>query len=263
MEHTKKLDQFGRRFWNALILPAVLVLVIFLVLLVDEVLGLGLARFGILPRDPVGLRGILFAPLLHGDLDHAVGNSTALLMLGWALMYFYPRSAGRVFLFTWLVSGAWVWISARDSHHIGASGVVYGLAAFLFMSGVLRRQRTLMALSLLVVFLYGSMVWGVFPIVPRISWEGHLWGAVGGTLLAWYYRKLPAAIQDPVPVLDEDDEDEEPLMEQMVRAGSEGNAPIRIVYHVQSDGPSDTAHTAGERSDPDRTSGTWSAGDPR
>ncbi|MBX2978908.1 MAG: rhomboid family intramembrane serine protease [Flavobacteriales bacterium] len=263
MEHTKKLDQFGRRFWNALILPAVLVLVIFLVLLVDEVLGLGLARFGILPRDPVGLRGILFAPLLHGDLDHAVGNSTALLMLGWALMYFYPRSAGRVFLFTWLVSGVWVWISARDSHHIGASGVVYGLAAFLFMSGVFRRQRTLMALSLLVVFLYGSMVWGVFPIVPRISWEGHLWGAVGGTLLAWYYRKLPAAIQDPVPVLDEDDEDEEPLMEHMVQAGGDGNAPIRIVYHFQSDAPSGASDAAGERSDPDRTSGTWSAGDPR
>lgn len=264
MDHANKLDQFGRRFWNALILPALLVLVILLVLLVDEVLDLGLARFGILPRDPIGLRGILFAPLLHGDLDHAIGNSTALLMLGWALMYFYPRSAGRVFLFTWLVSGAWVWISARDSHHIGASGVVYGLAAFLFMSGVLRRQRTLMALSLLVVFLYGSMVWGVFPIVPRISWEGHLWGSVGGTLLAWYYRKLPAAIQDPVPVLDEDDEDEPSPLAVEGRAAPQ-HTPLRIVYHLDPGDEVNDEELAWRRKladeghsfDPDRTSGTW------
>ena len=257
-----------RRMFTAAILPALVVLLLWAVFLLDRAFGLELYRYGILPRDMGGMAGIFFSPFLHGDIEHLLNNSVPVLVLGWALMYFYPRNAGPVVLVSWLVSGLWVWISARGNYHIGASGVVYGLAAFLFFSGVFRRQRTLMALSLLVVFLYGSMVWGVFPIVPRISWESHLWGGVAGTFMAWLYRHVPPAVQDPVRKPLDDEEDDGPA------EGAEAPdrpqplvkpEPLRIVYHLDPGDEVDDEELAwrrklsedGEPFDPDRTSGTW------
>lgn len=256
-----------RRMFTAAILPALVVLLLWAVFLLDRAFGLELYRYGILPRDMGGMAGILFSPFLHGDIEHLLNNSLPVLVLGWALMYFYPRNVGSVVLASWIVSGLWVWISARGNYHIGASGVVYGLAAFLFFSGVFRRQRTLMALSLLVVFLYGSMVWGIFPIVPRISWESHLWGAVVGTFMAWLYRHVPPAVQDPVrPPPDDDEEDEvdhaavPPSASPLVM-----RPPLRIVYHLDPGDEVDDEELAwrrklakeGEPFDPDSTSGTW------
>ena len=189
---------------------ALVVLVLALVYVVDRLYELDLARFGVLPRSVDGLIGILTAPLLHGDREHLLNNAISMFALGWALMYFYPRIAGRVFTLGWLVTGVLVWLAARPDRHIGASGVVYTMAAFLFTSGMIRKQRTLMALSMLVVFMYGSMIWGLFPIVPRISWESHLFGALVGVAAAFAYRAVPPAVQDPVIVLD-DPEDEEDL----------------------------------------------------
>jgi hypothetical protein len=100
-----------------------------------------------------------------------------------------------------------VWSTARDSYHIGASGIIYGMAAFLFISGLLRRRIALMGVSLIVVFLYGSMVWGVLPIQPRISWESHLFGAVAGVVVAWFYRHVPPAHVPPPIVLEDDPEE--------------------------------------------------------
>lgn len=224
----------GSRMAYAAILPGLFVLVLWSVFLLDRGLDLGLHRFGILPRTAEGLWGILFSPFLHGDVEHLFNNSLPALVLGWALMYFYPRIAGKVLIASWLISGLWVWISARGNYHIGASGVVYGLASFLFVSGVIRRQRTLMALSLLVVFLYGGLVWGLFPILPRVSWESHFWGAVAGTLMAYVYRNVPPAVQDPVPVdpfADEDDEDDgDP--ERFTHDTLMSRRPLRIVYHM-------------------------------
>lgn len=192
-------------------LPAMAVLLLWSVFLLDDAFGAGLRERSILPRHVQGLRGILMAPLLHADLDHLWNNSISVLMLGWALMYFYPRVAGKVVLWSWLGTGLGVWLTARASYHLGASGVVYGMAAFLFVSGMLRKQRTLMAVSLLVVFLYGSMVWGVFPIVPRLSWESHAWGAIMGIAMAYRHRSAPPAVQDPVVVFeDEEDDDDGP-----------------------------------------------------
>jgi membrane associated rhomboid family serine protease len=259
-----------KRMLTAAMLPALTLVVIWAVFLLDRGLGLDLYRFGILPREWSGLAGVLFSPFLHGDAEHVFNNSVPLMVLGWGLMYFYPRIAGKVVLAAWLISGIWVWISARGNYHIGASGVVYGLAAFLFFSGVLRRQRTLMALSLLVVFLYGSMIWGIFPIVPRVSWESHLWGGVAGALMAWLYRGVPPAVQDPVPaVMDDEDDDEEEEEISPTPGAIPGlrsmQAPLRIVYHsgpLEEKGDQDLRATdgpppGGQDLDPDRTSGTW------
>lgn len=194
---------------TAAILPFVAAVVLWCAFLLDHEFGLGLSRFGILPREWSGLIGVLAAPLVHADYEHVFNNSVPTFLLGWCLMYFYPRIAGKVVLLSWLVGGFMVWLSARGNYHIGASGVVYGLTSFLFLSGFLRRQRTLMALSLLVAFLYGGLVWGVFPIVMKISWESHLWGGITGVALAWIYRAVPPAVQDPRPVFFDDEEDED------------------------------------------------------
>ena len=97
--------------------------------------------------------------------------------------------AGKVFFYLWLIGGAWLWIGGRPSFHIGASGLVYGLASFIFFSGIWRKWRSMLAVSMIVVFLYGSMIWGIFPWFKETSWEGHLFGGLAGLLLSWLYRK--------------------------------------------------------------------------
>ena len=198
-----------RRGFTSLLLPAVSVVVLLAIWLLDKGLQLELARFGIKPREAQGLWGILAAPLLHGDWEHLFNNSTAIIALGWCLMYFYPRAAIRVVFFTWLIGGLGVWLMGRANFHIGASGVIYGMASFLFTSGLLHRQRTLMALALLISFYYGSLIWGILPVMQHMSWESHLWGAISGVALAFAYRALPPAVMDPKPSF-ADEEDEEP-----------------------------------------------------
>lgn len=224
----------------AAILPALLVLVIWAVFLLDHGLGLGSARYGLTPRSATGLVGILSAPLLHADLEHLIGNSVPLLVLGTTLIYFFPTIALRVAGMAWLATGIGVWLAARPSTHIGASGLVYALAAFLFLSGLLRRQRTQMGLSLLIVFLYGGMFWGIFPIVPRVSWESHLWGGVVGLLLAWVYRAEASPVKDPQPVLEDEPEELLPVQQ--------GVTIVRYTSgRASEEGP-------GQTLDPDRTS---------
>lgn len=261
LQSTPELEDVPRkRMARAAVLPALAVLVIWLVHLLNVGLELGLHRWGVLPRSIVGLPGILFSPFIHGDFEHLFNNSVPLFLLGWSLIYFYPRKAGNVVLVTWLVSGIWVWISARGNYHIGASGVVYGLATFLFFSGVLRKQRTLMALSLLVAFLYGSMVWGVLPIFPRISWESHLWGGLAGALMAVLYRNVPPAVQDPPHIVFDDDDDDDEDGTQPLE-GPTFISPMRIVYHSENGegnvGSDAAVQDRGQAIDPQRTSGTW------
>lgn len=204
----KHIDHGRRRLLTALLPAALVVGLMWVVLAFDIVYQLDLARFGILPRTITGLRGIVFAPFLHGGPGHLLNNSVPLLVLGWLTVYFYPKASGRVVLVSWLATGLWVWAMGRMSHHIGASGIVYALAAFHFFSGLFRRRIALMAVSLIVVFLYGSMWWGVLPIQPGVSWESHLFGGIVGALLAWWYRKVPPA-HVPPPRVEEEDEDEE------------------------------------------------------
>lgn len=151
---------------------------------------LNLNRFGVLPLTFEGLIGIIASPLLHGDFKHLLGNSLPILALGAGLYYFYPKIATRVVIIAWLSSGIALWIIGRPAIHIGASGLVYALAGFIFLSGLLRKQPNLLALSLLVIFLYGGLFWGLLPIEEEISWEAHLTGLTSGFALAVNYRHL-------------------------------------------------------------------------
>jgi membrane associated rhomboid family serine protease len=174
--------------------PVCFLLAIWTVFFLEQKFHTNLSWLGVLPRDVKGIPGIITSVFIHGDLDHILSNSFPLLVLGMMMFYFYKKIAKQAFLWIWLVSGLWLWIGGRNNsdypvYHIGASTLIYGLATFLFFSGVFRRHLQLMVVSALVVFLYGSIMWGIFPFKSEISWEGHLFGAIAGVLVAYNYRK--------------------------------------------------------------------------
>lgn len=175
-------------FKYSLLLPLIFVGILWLVKLTENLLNLDFTTFGILPLHPEGLPGIIFSPFIHGSYEHLMSNSIPFLILTFALLYFYRRLAYRIFFLIYILSGICVWLGGRESWHIGASGIVYGLASFLFFSGVFRKDANLLTIGIIVVFLYGSMFWGILPIKPEISWESHLWGSASGLMLAFYYR---------------------------------------------------------------------------
>lgn len=149
-------------------------------------------KLGVLPRTAEGLVGIVLMPLIHSrdEIQHIVNNSVPIFLLLAALIFFYREIALKVFLYGWIITGALVWIYAENkgSYHIGISGLIYMLASFLFVSGVIRKYMPLQAISLSVVFYYGSMIWGIFPMEEKVSWEGHLMGFCLGIVLAYVYR---------------------------------------------------------------------------
>ncbi len=181
--------QEKRDFMKAMIVPVAFVLLLWIVKSLELLFSWELYKFGIFPQTLYGLRGILLSPFIHGSFSHLLSNSIPLLVLGTSLFYFYREIGWRVLVYGAIITGLWVWILARPSFHIGASGVVYSLAAFLFVSGIIRRHPRLMALSLLVAFLYGSIVWGIFPLREQISWESHLMGMISGIVLALFFRE--------------------------------------------------------------------------
>lgn len=191
-------------FRSAMRLSLVFVGVLWTVFIIDEALGLRLGRFGLRPGSVEGLVGIFTAPLLHAGFEHILSNTLPMFISLTATLYLYPNSALRVIPAVWIGSGALAWFFARPSLHIGASGLIYGLLAFVFVSGILRRDMRSISVSLLVGFLYGSMIWGVLPTRPRMSWEMHLTGAVVGVLMAFVYMKW-----DRVPLVRYDWEDDE------------------------------------------------------
>ena len=178
-----------KKFWFSLIFPVAFLLSLWLVWFVEITLDLDFSTFGIFPRKLSGLKGIIFSPFVHADIKHLFNNSIPLLVLTSAIFYFYSNLAFRIFFLTWIMVGIWVWFGGREAYHIGASGLIYGFAAFLFISGIIRNYIPLMAISMLVVFVYGSMIWGIFPIEPQISYESHMLGAIAGLVLAFHYRK--------------------------------------------------------------------------
>ncbi|MCB9231327.1 MAG: rhomboid family intramembrane serine protease [Bacteroidia bacterium] len=176
---------------GALLLSGSLVLVLWIVFGVESAFGLDFSHFGILPRKLTGLTGILTGPLVHGDWKHLLFNSGPLFVLLTGLIFFYRKVAFRAFSWIYLMTGLWVWVGARTSYHIGISGVIYGLAAFLLFSGVFRKDLRSLALSFVVVVLYGGMVSGIFPsIKTEVSWESHLFGALAGLAVAFALRKI-------------------------------------------------------------------------
>ncbi|KAA9131924.1 rhomboid family intramembrane serine protease [Marinihelvus fidelis] len=169
--------------------------VIWFVWIADAYLGLDLGRFGLRPRDLEGLLGLFTAPLLHANFEHLFANTLPLLVSLTAVLYLYPNAAMRVIPMTWIGTGILAWAIGRPSLHIGASGFVYGLLAFVFLSGLFRRDMRSVGVSLAVWFLYGSMVWGLLPIRPDMSWEMHFSGALLGVIMAFLYTD-----RDRVPI---------------------------------------------------------------
>ncbi len=176
-------------FLESIYYPLIFLAVIWGIKFAEILTGLNLGILGIFPRQVSGLTGVIFAPLLHGSLFHLFSNSGPVLILGTTLFYFYRDVAFRVILFSWLITGFGVWLAGREAYHIGASGLIYTIASFLFFSGFIRRSIELIAISFIVVFLYGGMVWGIFPLREGVSWESHLTGAAAGTALAFAYMR--------------------------------------------------------------------------
>jgi len=205
-KHTNKPLEL-KRIYTISFIPIVLVLLLWLTKISEVVLDVSWSEFGIFPRTIEGLRGILLAPFLHADFSHLISNSLPLIFLSLAIFYFYKEVALKAFVGIFILTHLSVWLAARPSFHIGASGLVYGFASFLFFSGIIRKYYRLMAISLLVIFLYGGMVWGVFPLVKNMSWESHLYGMFWGYIFAYYYREYGP--QKPTYDWINDDNDDE------------------------------------------------------
>ena len=158
-------------------------------------LGIDFSRFGILPRTTQGLPGILVAPLIHGNSVHIISNTIPLLFLGWTLFFFYEEIAKKVFIICYFLTNVLVWVIARPSIHIGASGIVYAIAFFLIFYGFFKKDFKSLVISAVIIFFYGGLVYGLFPNQPGISWESHLIGAVvGGYAALNFSQRKPRRI---------------------------------------------------------------------
>ena len=178
---------------HSLFVSCCFIVMLWLVKLFEFEFDLDFSTWGVLPHDLTGLRGILFSPLIHTDFKHLIANSIPLFILTFSLFFFYRKSSYTIFVLLYLLSGIFVWLAAREAIHIGASGLIYGLAAFLFMSGIISFNVRLLTISLIVALVYGGLFWGIFPFKPEISWESHLWGGISGLGLAFFYRNsVPA-----------------------------------------------------------------------
>ena len=178
------------KFSNGVIVyPILFVLCIWIVFWYEVRFGHNFTSFGVYPQKFKGLKGIIFSPFIHGDIKHLYHNTIPLFVLSSALFYFYRQIAWKVLGFGILISGLLTWSFARPAYHIGASGLIYVLFSFTFFKGIFAKHYRLIALSLLVIFLYGSLVMYALPIEAGISWEGHLSGLITGLLFALIFKK--------------------------------------------------------------------------
>ncbi len=179
----------NKKLKQAIFLPLIFIILIWLIRILEFYFNKNFIFLGIYPLRIKNLIGLIFSPLIHANINHLISNSAPLLILGTGLFYFYKRDALKIFGLIYLMSGIWVWLSGRFAYHIGASGLVFGLVSYIFLSGLLSKKKELMAISLLVSFLYGSLIWGILPIKSNVSWEGHLGGFISGIVLSVYYNR--------------------------------------------------------------------------
>jgi membrane associated rhomboid family serine protease len=179
------------KFRYAVFMVISFVMILWLVKALEIASGSDYAQFGILPRTLRGTIGIITGPMIHGDLIHLLSNTLPFLVLGTLLFYFYHKIAIEIFIWIYIATGFWIWLLARNAYHIGASGLVYGMASFLFFGGIFRRDNQLMTISGIIILLYGGMLYGIFPdfVEHNVSWEAHLTGSVVGLILAFWFRK--------------------------------------------------------------------------
>lgn len=217
----KKSAYYIQFTWSVILYPLLFLLSIWTVYWWEINYSYNLNEFGVFPREISGLIGVLMSPLIHSGIEHLYQNSAPLVVLSAALFYFYKPISWRVFLFGYLGSGLLLWVIGRPSFHIGASGLIYFLFGFLFFKGLISRYFRLIALSLAVVFLYGSLIWGIFPTKEQVSWEGHLSGLIIGFVLALFYRNFQITspydkYKNPVLV----DSPDDPFLQQFDEQGN-------------------------------------------
>lgn len=205
-------------------MPLFLIFILFILKVLELGMDWDFARLGIYPMEKKGLFGIFAHPLIHSSFAHLLANTLPLFFLSWCLFYFYRSIAPLIFFILWIGCGMLTFIIGKPGWHIGASGIIYGLAFFLFFSGLLRKYVPLIAISLLVTFLYGGLVWQMFPYFTPVntSWEGHLSGAVTGTICAFAFMNYGP--QKPETFTEEEDgseEEEESEKEEVIESKDE------------------------------------------
>ena len=183
----QKLDK-KYRLLKTVKFPLIFIIIIWAVKLIELSLETTFVDYGVLPRKLSGIKGIIFSPFIHKDIKHLLNNSIPILILGSSLCFFYKKTYKIIFPLLFIISGVFLWCLGRMNLHIGASGIVYALASFIFFSGIISKNKNLSALSLIVIFIYGSLFWGLFPTHQEISWEGHLSGFISGLILSWFFR---------------------------------------------------------------------------
>jgi membrane associated rhomboid family serine protease len=207
----QQLKAERKKILYSTVFPLFILLLMFLVHSIQALENTRWIFLGVKPLSVEGLPGILLSPFIHADWGHLGANAGPFLVLTSALFYVYRDIALKVFIWIYVLAGIWLWFGARDAWHVGASGVVYGIASFLFLSGIIRNYVPLIALSMMVVFLYGGLFWGIFPVewLVEYSWEAHLWGALAGVVVAVVFRK--EGPQKPPPPEDEEDDEGDDL----------------------------------------------------
>lgn len=198
-----------RKMALAAVVPMFLLFILYTLKVLEAGMDWDFTRLGVYPMEKCGVFGIFAHPLVHSGFKHLLANTMPLFFLTWCLFYFYRHIAPYIFFSIWIGCGMLTFLIGKPGWHIGASGIIYGLVFSLFFSGILRRHVPLIAIALLVAFLYGGLVWNMFPqfVQTNISWEGHISGAIAGTLSAiGFIRHGP---QRPEPLVDEEEEEEE------------------------------------------------------
>lgn len=200
--------------------PILFILIIWIVFWVEIRFGFNFNTFGVYPQTLKGLRGVVFSPFIHGGIEHLYHNTIPLFVLSTALFYFYNKIAWKLLFYGIILSGFLTWLIGRPSHHIGASGLIYVLVSFTFFKGIFAKHYRLIALSLLVIFLYGSMVWYVLPIKEGMSWEGHLSGLITGLLFAFIFKKTIARPKKYVWEQPDYNEEDDPFLRHFDENGN-------------------------------------------
>lgn len=200
--------------------PILFVMIIWLVFWFEVRFGFRFNSFGIYPRTLTGLRGVIFSPFIHADLKHLYHNTIPLFVLSMGLFYFYRTISWKVVIYGILLSGFLTWCIGRPANHIGASGLIYVLMSFMLFKGIFVKHIRLIALSLVVIFFYGSMIWYVFPIKEDISWEGHLSGLIVGICFALFFRKSIIKPKKYDWEKDDYNEDDDPFLKHFDENGN-------------------------------------------
>jgi membrane associated rhomboid family serine protease len=173
---------------KSFVISLMIVAAMWAVFIVNQIVVIDFNHFGIVPRNSSGIKGILFAPFLHGSTEHIMSNTIPMFILTLVLFWMYPKIALRVLILSALMGGLLVWIFGRTAFHIGASGVIFALLGFLVASGIFRKKLKALLIAIGIFLLYGGIVWGILPTQAGVSWESHLFGLISGIVLAYIFK---------------------------------------------------------------------------